>query len=350
MSAVPDDDGSFPIDPDDIVSGRASDRTLRNVLRFGIASEVKKLNAGGISEQLARKMALFRQLSRSPLLEKAEDANKQHYEVNTDLFRIMLDTRLKYSCGLWSSATGDLDAAQEAMLELIMQRAQVRDGQSILDLGCGWGALTFFLAERFPACHVVALTNSASQKHHIETQARVRGTTNVEVYQANISDWVPTARFDRIISIEMFEHVRNFRLLFAKLANWLNDEGQLFAHVFSHRHHSYLFEKSWMATHFFSGGLMPSDDIFLYFQDDLQVLNRWCHDGTHYQRTAQAWLDRIDAKPDQVREALKSGNGNDAVEHLLVGWRLFLLSCIEAFGYDGGNQWMISHYLLRKRP
>ena len=350
MNPPSGDDRAFPIDLDAIVEGCISDRTLRNTLRFGIACEVKKLNAGGISEQLARKMALIQRLRESPLLVKSDDANRQHYEVCVDLFRVMLDTRLKYSCGLWATGAADLDAAQEAMLGLIVQRAEVRDGQSILDLGCGWGAMTFYIAERFSDCHIVSLTNSESQKQHIETEARRREISNVEVHRANVADWTPFSRFDRIISIEMFEHMRNFQLLFAKLSNWLNDGGRLFAHVFSHRHHAYLFEKSWMAMRFFSGGLMPSDDLFLHFQDDLQVQDRWCHDGTHYQRTAQAWLDRLDARPDEARAALRAEAGGIAVERLLVEWRLFLLACIEAFGHEGGHEWMISHYLMSKRP
>jgi cyclopropane-fatty-acyl-phospholipid synthase len=258
---------------------------------------------------------------------------------------------MKYSCALWSGGVTGLDAAEEAMLDLVCRRADVRDGQRVLDLGCGWGALSLFVAERYPSCRVLALSNSQAQKIFIEASAGSSGIQNLQVEAGNVACWEPAERFDRILSIEMFEHMRNYEALLARLAAWLAPEGKLFVHVFSHRSHAYKFEGSWMAERFFTGGLMPSDDLLLHFQRHLCLLDRWRLDGTHYQKTCEAWLRRLDANRERALAALVGAQlDTDATPlRLLTEFRLFFMTCAEAFGYAQGQEWGISHYLFGSR-
>jgi len=303
---------------------------------------------------------LVADLRHSPIAVYVDAANAQHYEVPADFFRLVLGPRLKYSCGLWTGAdtadgsgAGDLAGAEIAMLALTCDRAQIADGQRILELGCGWGSLTLYMAERFPSSEIVAMSNSASQRAFIERIAAERGVTNLRVVTADINDFDVADRFDRVVSIEMFEHLRNYARLLARVARWLRPDGRLFVHIFSHRRFAYLYEargaSDWMAEHFFTGGTMPSDALFYRFQDDLQIEAHWRINGCHYQRTAEAWLANMDARPEAIDAVLRHVYGSSAAasRRWRVRWRLFFLACAELFAFDGGDEWHVSHYRFR---
>ena len=220
------------------------------------------------------------------------------------------------------------------------------------ELGCGWGSLTLYLAERFPASRVLAVSNSRSQGDFIREQAAPRGLANVEHRAANVAELEPGACFDRVVSVEMFEHLRNYELAFRRVRDWLTPGGRLFVHVFSHQRFAYTFgvdPADWMGRTFFTGGTMPAHDLFAAFDDDLEIVSSWRIDGTHYARMLEAWLEQFDANRERIRPILAATYGLEAVRRWWVNWRLFLIGCAEAFGYDGGRQWGVSHYLLAPR-
>lgn len=340
---------SFPVDVGAIARGEISDDAVRKMLRFGVMAELRRLQEGGPAEQLARKMSMVHELMQEPIAVAADAANRQHYEIPPEFFRIVLGKRMKYSCALWREGATGIDAAEEAMLETVCRRAGLQEGQRVLDLGCGWGALSLYIAALYPSCRILALSNSRTQKAFIETAATSAGIENLEVDTGNIAFFETNRRFDRILSIEMFEHMRNYDALLAKLAGWLAPGGKLFVHVFSHRHHAYRFQGSWMAERFFTGGLMPSDDLLLHFQRHLCVLDRWYLDGTHYQKTCEAWLERLDAGRERALAALAGAAADADPLQLLTEFRLFFMTCAEAFGYNQGREWGISHYLYGGR-
>jgi len=340
---------SFPFDLDAIARGELSDTAIRKVLRFGITAELRRLQEGGPAGQLARQERLIQSLMQEPIAVATDEANRQHYEIPPEFFRLVLGKRMKYSCALWCEGVPGLDAAEEAMLETVCKRACLKDGQRVLDLGCGWGALSFYIAEHYPSCCVLALSNSQAQKAFIEASASTSGIQNIQVETGNIAQWETAQLFDRILSIEMFEHMRNYDALLVKLAGWLAPEGRLFVHVFSHRSHAYKFEGSWLAERFFTGGLMPSDDLLLHFQRDLRLLDRWRLDGTHYQKTCEAWLQRLDDNREPALAKLVGARADATPQRLLTEFRLFFMACAEAFGYAQGQEWGISHYLFGSR-
>lgn len=283
-----------------------------------------------------------------------EAANAQHYEVDPELFRQVLGPRLKYSCALFPSAQTTLEEAEERMLELSAERAGLADGQRILELGCGWGSLTLWMAERHPNSRITAVSNSKPQREFILGRCQEQGLRNVEVLTADVSELDLGARppFDRVVSVEMFEHMRNWEGLLRRIAGWLAPDGRLFVHVFCHRERAYPYEVrspgDWMARHFFTGGIMPSDRLLYRFGDALQVARHWRLGGLHYQRTCDGWLARLDARRDQVRPALVRSYGASDADRWHQRWRLFFLACSELFGYRGGSEWGVSHYLLQR--
>lgn len=280
-------------------------------------------------------------------------ANRQHYEVPPAFFAIVLGRHLKYSSCLWEPGTETLDDAEAAMLALTCDRAGVADGQRVLDLGCGWGSFTLFAAERFPRARFTAVSNSAPQGAFIRARARARGLANVEVLTADVNRFEPDGHFDRVVSIELFEHVRNWPELLRRIHRWLEPDGRVFAHVFAHRRYAYPFEidgdGDWMARNFFTGGIMPSHDLFSRVGSPLDVEARWLVNGRHYARTAEAWLARLDAGRDGAVAALAAAMPPSEAERQVGRWRIFFLACAELFGFAGGDEWVVSHNLLAPR-
>lgn len=293
-------------------------------------------------------------LASAPVAPVPEKANQQHYEVPPAFFKLALGPRLKYSSCLYAPEPVTLAVAEEAMLSLVNERARLADGQRVLELGCGWGSLLLWAAERYPASRFTGVSNSAPQREFILGRARERGLTNVTVLTADMNVFEAGARFDRVVSVEMFEHMRNHPALLARVASWLEPGGRLFLHVFSHKDYCYPFEDEgdddWMARHFFSGGLMPSHGLLPSLsRPDLKLAGDWFLPGTHYGRTSEDWLANVDARRGEVLEVLRGAYGADAPVWL-ARWRLFFMACAELFNYRGGSEWGVSHYVFDKAP
>jgi cyclopropane-fatty-acyl-phospholipid synthase len=297
--------------------------------------------------------AWLAELERGPVALVPELANRQHYEVDPELFRLVLGPHLKYSCASWPAGVRDLASAEAHMLALSAERAEVRDGMRVLDLGCGWGSLSLWLARRYPGCSVLGVSNSKRQRDFILQRARELGVRNLAIETADASGFEPAGRFDRVVSVEMFEHMRNWRALLARIERWLETDGKLFVHVFCHRDTSYPFEDrgpgDWMARHFFSGGLMPSEDLLPRVASGFQLEERWRVGGEHYRRTCEAWLANLDRHRSQVQPALERTYGRSEAALWLRRWRLFFLACAELFGFRGGNEWFVAQYRLARR-
>lgn len=335
-----------------VESGWVPDRIVRAGIRRMLRKRISQtvpLTPRGIADSNHR----FRASARTgPVALVPELANEQHYEVAPNFFERVLGRHLKYSCDLFevpasAAEAVDLDEAEHRMLALSTHRAQVEDGMSILDLGCGWGSLSLFLAKRFPGSQILSVSNSKPQREFILGRCKQRGIENIEVVTTDVNRFESDRRFDRVLSVEMFEHVRNHELLLARIASWLEPAGSLFVHHFSHRSTAYAFEDEsnddWMARYFFSGGMMPSHDWLLHFQRDLVVDRQWVVDGTNYQRTADAWLERQDAQRDEILKILVGAYGQSQSRLWFQRWRMFFMACSELFGYREGQEWWVTH-------
>jgi cyclopropane-fatty-acyl-phospholipid synthase len=334
--------------------GIVPDRLVRSGIRRLLEQRLAEIGQGDAEAAAVRIEAFVAAMRGAPVALLPEKANEQHYEVPAAFFAEVLGRHRKYSSAWWPEGIERLDDAEAEALAATCERADLADGQRVLELGCGWGSLSLWMAERFPGSRITAVSNSHSQREHIEGEARRRGLTNLRIVTTNADTFDPgPERFDRVVSVEMFEHLRNWPEMFRRVAHWLEPHGRFFMHVFVHRDTPYAFEdrdeSDWMARHFFAGGMMPSDELALRFQDDLRLVSRWRWDGTHYARTAQAWLDNMDARRDAVWPVLARTYGAERAGLWWMRWRLFFLSCAELFGHDGGQTWWVAHYLFEPR-
>ncbi len=296
-------------------------------------------------------------LRQSPIAVNTSDANAQHYEVPTEFFQRVLGKHLKYSCGYWPEKNSTLDQSEAAMLALTSERAQLADGQKILDLGCGWGAFSLFAAQRFPNSSITAVSNSQTQKQFIEAEAASRSLTNLHVITADMNAFsarhIGADKFDRVVSVEMFEHMRNHEMLLERIADLMNPDGKLFIHIFTHQKYSYLYEvedeTDWMAKYFFTGGMMPAENLLSEFQNNFNLTQQWRVNGKHYQQTCEAWLKQMDAQRSKIMLLFSQTYGEDQAVKWWVYWRLFFMACAELFGFRDGEEWFVSHYLLQRR-
>ena len=335
-----------------VEQGRVPDRVVRLGIQRLLKARLAELRDGDAAATAALGEAFVAAMREAPIAPLPEKANEQHYELPAAFFTAVLGPHRKYSSAYWADADATLAEAESAALAATCERAGIADGQRILELGCGWGSLTLWIAARFPGSRITALSNSHSQRELIVAEAARRRLFNVDVLTCDMNVFDTAQRFDRIVSVEMFEHLRNWPAAFANVARWLALDGRFFMHVFAHRGAPYPFVErdasDWMSRHFFSGGQMPSDDLALRFQDDLRLRERWRWDGTHYQRTAEAWLRNMDRQRAELMPLFATVYGADA-DVWWMRWRLFFMSVAELFGHAGGQQWWVAHYLFERR-
>jgi cyclopropane-fatty-acyl-phospholipid synthase len=335
------------------------DFLIRRRIRSLLAARLREEDQGDPERQQQRLQDFVRRLASSPVAIETAAANEQHYEVPTEFYTRVLGKHLKYSSCYFldgdGAPVGNLDAAEARMLALTCQRARLANGERILELGCGWGSLSLWMAANYPDARITAVSNSRTQKQHIDAQARARGLGNLEVVtcDVNVLEFPDDTRFDRVVSVEMFEHMRNYDTLLARIAAWMAPSATLFVHIFTHRQFAYPFEvrdeSDWMARWFFTGGIMPSDDLLLYFQRNVRLLEHWHVPGWHYSLTSEAWLQNMDRHRAELMPVLARTYGEAQALRWWVYWRVFFMSCAELWGYDRGREWLVSHYLFEKR-
>jgi len=330
-------------------TGLVPDSVIRSGIRR-LCAERKREVAGHTTADID---GFVERMNLAPVALVPDLANEQHYEVPAEFFQHVLGTHRKYSCGYWGGGVQNLDEAEERALEITCSRAQIRDGQSVLDLGCGWGSLSLWIATNYPNCRVTSVSNSASQKRYIDDAAARLELDNLQVLTADMNDFSCDRRFDRIVSVEMFEHMRNYGVLFERISRWLEPHGLFFMHIFCHRSAAYEYldngPSDWMSRHFFSGGIMPAGDLPSRFQSHLELADQWRWQGRHYQQTAEAWLTNMDRNRELVMPVLARTYGASQARRWWMRWRIFFLAVSEMFGMDEGREWGVGHYLFRPR-
>ncbi|MFB5651141.1 SAM-dependent methyltransferase [Leptospira wolffii] len=322
---------------------------IRRLLRLRLKQE----NRGSIEEYQKYMMEYVDSLKRSPIAVSTEAANEQHYEMPASFFRLVMGKYMKYSSGLWASPGIGIDESERAMLQLTCERARLENGMSVLDLGCGWGSLSLYIAENFPKCKVTGVSNSKSQKTFIDSEAKKKGLKNLKILTMDMNVFKTDQKFDRILSVEMLEHMKNYELLFSRIAAYLKPKGLFFVHIFAHKKYAYPFEvvddTDWMAKYFFTGGQMPSHDLFLYFQKDLLIQDQWAVNGKNYALTSEAWLSNMYRNRKRILEIFSETYGEESALKWFVYWKVFFMACAELWKFNDGEEWIVSHYLFRKR-
>jgi cyclopropane-fatty-acyl-phospholipid synthase len=327
------------------------------LVRYGIRNLLKnrlnKININNIENSNVHLQKFLSMMGSSEVALVPELANEQHYEVPPDFFKLILGKNLKYSCGYWENEKNSLNDSEESALAISTERAMIKDGEDVLDLGCGWGSFSLRNAKIYSKSRFTAVSNSKRQKLEIDKIAKENNLENLEVITDDINYFVPNKSYDRIVSIEMFEHIRNYKEMFKRVSDWLNPSGTFFMHIFCHRSVPYEFieinEDDWMAKYFFSGGIMPSLNLPLNFQEDLSIINQWVWSGSHYQKTSNAWLKNMDRNKREILYILSETYGKNDEYLWWMRWRMFFMSCAELFGYDNGQEWLVSHYLFKKK-
>ena len=329
------------------------DPVIRHGIRRLLRQRLVDIEAGDCERASEIEKDFVDLMDRSEVAPVPHLANEQHYEVPPEFFGEVLGRHRKYSSCYWPDGISDLDSAEAAGLRLTCQHAELADGMDILELGCGWGSLTLWMAEHYPNSNITGVSNSSSQRDYILAAARERGLNNVGVLTRDMNDFQIDQRFDRVVSVEMFEHMRNYRALFSRIHDWLKQDGRFFMHIFCHRSTPYEFVDrgpgDWMSRHFFSGGIMPSDNLPLFFQDRLRLASRWRWSGEHYEKTANAWLANMDQRRDRVMPVLVKTYGEAEAARWWMRWRMFFMACAELFGHRGGQEWLVGHYLFKRQ-
>jgi cyclopropane-fatty-acyl-phospholipid synthase len=332
--------------------GLLPDAVVRRGIKKLVETRLSEIRADDCEATQQSMMEFIAQMKQSTIAPLPEKANEQHYEVPADFFHYCLGKHRKYSSCFWLPETRTLDEAEALALTQTCDHAELANGQSILELGCGWGSLSLWMAEHYPQSTITGVSNSNSQREYIMAQAKARGFNNLTIITADMNMFEANTQYDRIVSVEMFEHMRNYQVLYGKVASWLKPNGLFFKHIFVHRSTPYAFEvqgkDDWMSQYFFSGGMMPSDDLPLHFQDDLRLVNKWRWNGQHYEKTANAWLANMDAHHDEITPLLENTYGKQHAELWRQRWRMFYMACAELFGYRQGQEWWVSHYLFKK--
>ena len=335
-----------------VENGRIPDLLTRAGIRLLLLQRLREQAQEGPDQEWQAMMTFVEEMRQSPIALHTQEANEQHYELPPRFFELVLGSHLKYSCCHFPEGVTELEHAEASMLTLTCERAQLQDGQQILELGCGWGSLSLWMAKHYPNSSILAVSNSRPQREFIESRAQELGLTNLSVQTCDMNDFTTEQHFDRVVSVEMFEHMRNWQSLLERISSWLKPEGKLFIHIFSHRRYAYAFssegDSNWMGRYFFTGGIMPSNDLLLYFQKDLLLEQHWVLSGVHYQRTADAWLQMMDSQKGEILQTFRETYGKDA-DVWFQRWRMFFLATSEVWGFRGGNEWLISHYLFNNQ-
>ena len=333
-------------------AGKLPDVLVRKGIRQLVDKRLQEIKANNCETGMADLTAFIKAMNAANIAQVPELANAQHYEVPAEFFHLCLGTQRKYSSCFWMQDTQNLDEAEVLALIQTCNHADIQDGHHILELGCGWGSLSLWMAEKYPKSTITGVSNSNSQREYIMAAAKARGLSNLTIITADMNNFEAPSTYDRIVSVEMFEHMRNWQVLYGKVASWLKPKGKFFKHIFVHRNTPYLFEvqadDDWMSQFFFSGGMMPSDDLPLHFQDNLKLAQRWRWDGSHYEKTANAWLQNMDENAKQITPILAATYGENNTEMWRNRWRMFYMACAELFGYNNGQEWWVTHYLFEK--
>lgn len=323
---------------------------IRAGIRRQLADRLRSIASTSLETAWERKQQYITALRTRPIAINTADANTQHYEVGTSVLAACLGPRMKYSACLYPTGGETLAQAEIAMLESYVVKADLKDGQTVLDLGCGWGSLSLYLAERFPKMSVTGFSNSRTQRLYIMEQAKKKGLQNLGIITGDVVDYeFESNKYDRVISIELFEHMKNYNLLMSKVARALKPEGKLFVHIFAHKDSPYDFDGGWMSEHFFTGGTMPSADLLHFFQDDLVLRRQWWVNGKHYARTCEDWLSKMNRSQKEIWPGLEETYGKEKAQMWFYRWQIFYMACAELFAWDGGDTWGVCHYLFEKK-